>query len=312
MSPVDLKRELVYSLHRPARRNFTRRHVIMKGLFDTFQADLIDMQSYSKINKNNKYILAVIDIFSKRAFAEPIKTKNAKDVTEAMRKILNQLDVSPKNLHTDLGTEFYNQDFQSLMKKFQINHYSTYSTKKAQIVERFIRTIKRYIWSEFSYQGNHKWINLLPQLINRYNSTVHSTIKMKPNSVTFQNEKTLLNTVYSRLKTVNLNNVKYKIGDQVRISKHRTIFDKSYTILWTPEVFKIKQIRYTNPITYILEDIRKNVIKGCFYNEELQLAKNPDIYLVEKILRRKGNKLFIKWFGYDSSYNSWINKSDIV
>lgn len=136
-------------LHSPARKNFKRRTSVMKGINDTFQADLVEMIPYARVNQNNKYILTVIDTFSKYAWAIPVKTKTGKDVTEAMKSVLDVGKI-PKNVQTDFGKEFYNTHFAKLMNDYKINHYSTYSTKKAAIVERFNRTLKGKMWFHFS------------------------------------------------------------------------------------------------------------------------------------------------------------------
>ena len=156
---------LVNELHRAARVNFPRRRVIVKGLNDLFQCDLVEMIKYSKQNKGYKYLLTVIDCFSKYAFVVPLKNKSGKNVTEAMKIVLKER--VPKNLQSDLGKEFYNQDFQNLLKTYNINHYSTYSTLKASIVERFNKTIKHKMWKMFSLRGTYKYIDILPTLVKQ-------------------------------------------------------------------------------------------------------------------------------------------------
>lgn len=305
----NVKRKLVDELHKPARRKFKRRRIITKGLNDLFQADLVEMIPYSKMNNGYKYILTVIDVFSKYAWAVPVKNKTGKEVANAMKKILQER--VPKNLHTDMGKEFYNGEFIDLMKKFHINHYSTYSTMKAAIVERFNRTLKSNMWKEFSYQGTYKWLKLLPELVNKYNKTRHHTTNMKPSDINIKNEKHLLNTVYSHIKMATTKN-KFKVNDKVRISKYRELFSKGYTPNWSNEVFTIKSVKLTNPTTYLLQDDQGEEIKGAFYEEELQKTAHPNIFLIEKIIRRKGDKVFVKWLGFDSTHNSWVDKKDLT
>ena len=134
------KREIATELHKPSRKNFTRRRVNIYGKNDLWQADLVEMIPYSKKNKGYKYILCVIDCFTKFAWALPLRTKSGKEVTSAMSKILH--DRSPKLLQLDNGKEFYNKTFDELMDKYSIHKYSTYSIMKACIVERFNRTLK--------------------------------------------------------------------------------------------------------------------------------------------------------------------------
>lgn len=107
-------------------------------------------------------------------------------------------------------------------------------------------------------------------------------------------------------------NTKFKLDDYVRISKLRGTFDKSYQPNWSTEIFKIRKIQYTNPTTYLLRDMNNKNILGGFYSEQLEKVKYPDVYLVEKVLRKSGDKIFVKWLGFDNKHNSWINKNDVV
>lgn len=307
-----IKQAVVSELHKPTRKRFRRRRVIIKGLNDLIQADLVEMIPYAKINKGYRYILVVINVFSKFVWALPVKRKTGKDVANAMKKILSQMKPTPKNLQTDNGKEFYNSDFQVLMKSNGINHYSTFSNLKASIVERVNRTLKNMMWKEFSLQGSYKWLSLLPKIVKEYNNKKHSTTGMKPNEVNSRNAETLLNTVYSHLKMTDPRGTKFKLGDFVRISKYREAFAKGYTPNWSNEVFKIRKVNITNPATYLLEDQTGQEISGAFYTEELQKTNYPDVYLVEKILKRKGDKLLVKWLGLDNRHNSWLHKNDLV
>lgn len=308
---TNVKQDIVSELHRPARKHFQRRRVILKGLNDLFQADLIEVIPYARFNKGYKYILVVIDAFSKFVWAVPIKNKSAKSVTMAFKGILSKLPEKPKNLQTDEGTEFYNALFRNLMKLYDINHYSTYSTKKASIVERSIRTLKSTIWKHFSLQGKYVWVNELQNIINKYNTTKHRTIQMKPADVNKSNELLVLKRAYTHPKVIDPRKAKFKVGDYVRISKFRHAFDKSYTPNWTTEIFQIVKVKQTFPRTYILQDSKNEEIKGSFYKHELSKVKHSDIYLVERIIKRRGDKVFVKWLGMDNKHNSWISREGI-
>lgn len=308
----DVKREVVEELHRPARKNFRRRRVIVKGLNDMWQTDLVQMNQYSKVNKGYKYILVVINVFSKYAWCQPVKNKSGKEVTLAMKTILDQSKIKPKLIHSDRGGEYFNVHFKRLMERWKINHYSSFSSLKASVVERLNRTLKQQMWKTFSLRGDYKWVDVLQDIVSKYNDTVHRTIGMKPKDVKKKHEKYLLQHAYSNLKTVDPKRPKFKVNDNVRISKYREVFSKGYTPNWSNEIFKVFQVKPTNPTTYILNDTEGNQIQGGFYEYELQKAKFPDIYLVEKILRRKGNKLYIKWLGLSNKHNSWVLKNQIL
>lgn len=304
----ETKRQIVEEIHRPARLNFKRRRTIVKGLDELWQADLIEFQDLAKENKGYRYALIVIDCFSKFVWSVPLKSKSADDVTNGMYDIL-QGNRKPKLLQTDHGKEFYCSKFQSLMRRFNIKHYSTFSSKKAAIVERVIRTLKEKLQIQFHLYGSHKWIDLLPRVIDTYHRTTHSSIKMKPLDVVKENENMVLKSSFSHVKLLDVQ--KFQVGDVVRISRTKTLFEKGYNARWTTELFKVAKVKFTNPTTYLLVDMEDNPISGAFYSEELQKTLQPDIYLVEKVIRKKGRKIFVKWLGLDSKFNSWLDLNDI-
>ena len=268
------------------------------------------MRPYSRFNKGYHYLLAVIDVLSKHAWAIPLKSKGGSETANAIAEIIRESKRCPKNLQTDMGKEFYNAKVQKLFKKHNINHYSTYSILKASVVERFNRTLKNDMWKMFTLNGNYKWIDALPRLVSDYNARKHRTIGMRPVDVTPAIAERLLDTVYSTIKIAGP--AKFKAGDSVRVSKYKTIFEKDYTPNWTTEVFKIAKVQQTNPVTYLLEDYRGKSVAGAFYEYELHRATYPDVYLVEKVLRRRGDEVYVKWLGFDGSHNSWIHKDNVV
>lgn len=303
------KQVLVDELYKPIRKNFLRRKVIQKGINDTWQADLIVFNDYVKENKGFRYILTIIDIFSKKAWAVALKTKGGLEVTKAFQSILEKHRQKIKNLCTDAGTEFFNTHFQKLMKVHGINHYHTFTHLKASIVERFQRTFKQKLYKNMAYRGSHDWINHYQKVINEYNNTPHSTIGgLKPKNVSKRKEKMLLNTVYSSPKLYT--KPKFDKGMYVRLSKYRKIFDKSYMINYTTEVFVVHDVHFSTPIVYSIRDLKGNLIKGKFYEQELQQVADKDVYLVENILKTKGNNLLVKWLGF--SQPSWIPKENIL
>lgn len=308
------KEQIVNEIHKPARKNFIRCHVILKGIDDLWQADLIDMSNIKIFNKSYTFILVVIDCFSKYAWTVPLKTKSKEEVTNAFQEVLQNSQRHPTNLQTDMGKEFYNVHFHNLMKSYNINHYSTYSTKKASIVERLIKTLKCKLYKYFHLNGSYKWIgHVLPSVVSHYNSTKHRTIKFKPNEVNKSNEIFVMkNIIKSYIRKNDSGQSKFRVGDHVRISKYKKCFQKGYTPNWSTEIFVINKVNDTNPVTYRIEDQRKQPILGLFYEQELQKTENPGIYLIEKVIKTKGNNLFVKWLGLSDTENSWINKKSIV
>lgn len=308
----EVKQDLVDELHKPARRNFPRRRTVIKGWGDLFQADIAEMQAYSKQNNGYRYILVVIDCHTKFVWTQGIKNKTAICVTKALRKILRRAGYRPNFLQTDHGREFYNRRMSALLQENNISHYSTYSSKKAAIVERVIRTLKSKLYKQFSLQGNYRWRHILQNITDSYNDTWHSTIRMKPNEVTKSTKVQLPWTKKSVKRRKQL--YKFKVNDIVRISCHKHAFDKSYHPNWSNENFKVYKLQKTDPPTYLLQDMTGTPIKGCFYEQELQRTRHPDVYLVEKVIRRrrKDNKVYVKWLGFDKKHNSWVDANNIL
>ena len=144
----------------------------------------------------------------------------------------------------------------------------------------------------------------LDDIVNKYNNTVHKTIKMKPIDVTGHS--------YAEYnENFNKKYPKFKVGDHVTISKHKNIFAKGHIPNWSEEVFVVSKIKNTVPWTYAINDLNGEEIIGSFYEKELQKT-NQEKFSIEKVLKRKGDKLYVKWKGYDNSFNSWINKKDLI
>ena len=178
-------------------------------------------------------------------------------------------------MHTDRCKEFYNSQFKNLKQLLNnIKLYSTNSNLKASIIERFNRTTEK------------------------------STIGMKPR------EKKLLERFHKQ-RDIWVRCQKFKIGDRVRISKYKSTFEKGYSPHWSTEIFTVDHVTLTKPVTYKLKDYQDQPITGGLHEQELLGVKYPDIYLVEKVLKKPGNKVHVKLLGFDSSHNSWINKSDM-
>lgn len=304
---MDWKKLVVDELHKPVRKNFPRRNTVLKGINDLYQADLVELGQFSQINRGYKYILTIINCFSKFADAVPLKNKNATSVTNAMNLTIKRNKFKIKHLQTDDGKEFFNKSFTNLMKLLNINHYSTKSCKKAAIVERFNRSLKSVMYKDFSLRGSHLWIDVLPKLVEDYNNSYHRTIGMKPVEVNKKNETAVLRRI-KKMTTPGIDKKPpkdFQLGDKVRISKIKNIFRKGYLPNWTNEVFEVYRVQPTTPKTYILKDSRGEILQGGFYGHEMLKSTTGNVYLVEKILKKKKNKVLVRWLGFDSSYDSW-------
>ena len=141
-------------------------------------------------------------------------------------------------------------------------------------------------------------------IAHKYNNEKHRTIKMKPIDVKD-------NTYIHFSKEVNDNDPKFKVGDHVRISKYKNNFAKGYTRNWSEEVFLIKKIKNTVPRTYVIDDLNGEETTATFYEKELQKIDQQE-FRIEKVIEKRGDKLYVKWKGYDNSFNSWIDKNNLV
>ena len=296
-------------LHKSKRKNYPRRRIIVNHIDEIFAADLVEMQKFAKLNKGYRYLLTCVDIFSKFAWVIPLKDKKGITIKNALEKIFNKR--KPKFLWTDRGTEFYNKQVQDLLNENNIKLYSTNSSEiKSAVIERFNRTFKNMMYKKFTENNNTIFYNILDELVNNYNNKYHSTIKMTPIEGSKKiNEKKIKN-IYNFEKTKKPG--KFKIGDRVRISLEKNIFEKSYETNWTEEIFEIYDIKYSNVPYYYLKDLNNEKLDGTFYEQELQKTKQDDLYTIEKILKTNKDKIYVKWRGYDNSFNSWINKNTVT
>ncbi|XP_044005577.1 uncharacterized protein LOC122850507 [Aphidius gifuensis] len=211
LTQKDKKAQVVEELHRPACRNYIRHHIDIRGLDETWQADLVEMIPYSSVNNGYKYLLTIIDTFSEYAWAIPVKSKNGKDVTNIMKSVLVQKR-HPQNLMVDQGREFWNKEFQTLMKEYNIHLYHKFSNLKASIVERLNRTLKNLMWKKFTLQGSYKWQKILPDILQQYNNTKHRTIKMKPLDIPYSS---LMKYVRAAEKNTKIDGINvFKINQQ--------------------------------------------------------------------------------------------------
>ena len=167
--------------------------------------------------------------------------------------------------------------------------YSTHNEGKSVFVERFIRTLKNKIYKYMTWDSKNVYINKIDDIVNKHNNTYHNTIKMKPVDVKS-------NTYISFNKEINNNDPKFKIGDFVRISKLKKIFAKDYYPNWSEEVFLIKKVKNAVPWTYVISDLKGEEIVGTFHEDKLQKTNQKE-FRIEKVIKRKGDKLYVKWKG---------------
>jgi transposase InsO family protein len=311
---IDAKqylRDLADELHKPVRVKHPTRKVFVEGKDHTWGMDLGEMGHWAEENKGMNYILTCIDIFTRYGFARAIKTKGADDVLEALKDIVKESGRQPKWLWVDQGKEFVNQKMEKWRDEHNIGLYHVFGRGKSAICERFNKTLKGIMFKELTATNSLKWVAILPELVARYNSNVHGTLKMTPAEASAHPEKALKRW-YEIVKGIPPpGKAKFKVGDWVRVSKEKGVFNKGYLPGWTREIFRVVGIIEKTPLTYRLVDYWGESITGGFYTEQIQKVKHPDVWLVNQILEDKGKgkarKLFVSWVGYPKEFNSWID-----
>ena len=181
--------------------------------------------------------------------------------------------------------------------------YLIHNEGKSVVAEKFIRPLKIKIYKYMTLVLKNVYIDKLDDIVDGYNNT-YRTIEMKP--VDVKDNKYL-----DFNKENNYKDPKFKFGDHVRISKYRNIFAKRYMPNWSKEVFVVSKTKNTVPWTYVINDLKGEDIIGTFYEKELQKTNQKE-FRIKKVTKRKDDKLYVKWKGYDNSFNSWIDKKDLV
>ena len=210
----------------------------------------------------------------------------------------------PNKVWIDKGSEFYNSSFKKWLKDNDTEMYSIHNEGKPVVSERFIRTLKNKIYKYMTLMSKNAYIDKLDDIVDGYNNTYHKTINMKPVDVKD-------NTYIDFENKVNDKDPKLKVGDHIRIPKYKNIFAKGYTPNFSEEIFVIKKVKNAVPWTYVINDLNGEEIIGTFYEKELQKTNQKE-FRIDKVIKRKDDKLYVKWKSYDNSFNSCIDKKYLI
>ena len=263
------QQQLAKEVHSPQITKFRRERIIPLYKDETWSADLIDKSSLSKYNSNYKFILTVIDILTKFAWAIPLSNKSGLSITNGFKIVLSENPQGaseirkPEKLWVDRCSEFYNKTFKSLLKEYETKLYSTYSDLKAVFIEKFNRTLLHIINKPMFINGDGNWVNIINDEVINNNNNIHSTINITPVDASNNPDK-----VKYYVKSTKAT-AKFKVGDYVRNADKRNIFSKGYTSNWNTELFKVNEVLKTQPPTYKIEDINGEIIEGKYYEQEL-------------------------------------------
>ena len=309
----DWAQNLAEELHKPVKRKFPKRKVFVSGIDDTWAADLVEMGSFSEWNEGVRYLLMVIDVFSKYGWIRTLKNKKGISVAEAFKSIFKE-GRKPKKLWVDKGKEFWNKEVKAVMDENGVERYSTENEEKSAVVERWNRTIKERMWKMFSARNDTTYVDKLKNILVSYNSTKHSSIGMTPAQASKKaNERKVYAKLYEKELWKKRKGPKFKVGDQVRITVKKKNFEKGFTPKWTEEVFVIEKVIFSKPVTYKLKDLMDDEVDGTFYEQELQKTEQKTFRIEDVIDRNeKTGEVLVKWSGYPEKFNEWIPEEDTL
>lgn len=284
------------------------------------QIDLIDFANDIELieaNNDIKYLLCIIDSFTRFLWVAPLQNKKAPTVLNAYRELLVDIVIPPQRLLCDRGSEFINRNFRQQLEKDRTT--LIHPNNKAWTVERVQRTLQSLIYKYIEYKGKLKFVDVLPSLVQTYNTKVHRIIKMTPKEAELnKNRKRVrenLRLYYNKAGMNAKKKPKFKIGDVVRILANRGKFGRSYDNSFTQEVFKIYKINtnLAHSMYFVTDWYEEEKIVGSFYEQELQKIRG-DVFKADVLKRRirKGVKeVFVHWIGYPEERNEWIVDSTL-
>ena len=301
-----------YTLHKDARRRFRTVKVITSGPNYLYDADLAQMDDLADSNDGIRFLLVVIDAFSKKAAVRPLKNKTATEVSLALRQVFEEIG-KPVILRHDPGTDFVNSKVKKLLKEYDVKDQTTTNEKKAHFAERFIRTLKSLLYRHITNTNSFRYLDVLTDIVDGYNNTIHSTTGIKPTKVKGKAAKKLF---WKMFRPKNVSKIKpygLRVGDSVRISYLTKPFDRAFDQHWTGEIFFVtKRFRRQGIPLYKLKDFNGEEITGSFYAEELQkITFDPQkAWKVEKVLKtrkRKGKtESLVRWLHFPPKFDSWV------
>lgn len=313
-----LLEQATYTLHRPNRRNFKTNHYLVFGKNELFEADLIDLQGIARYNYSYKYILCVIDCFTKYVWARALTNKSAPNVTRAFQSILEESGQIPLAMNMDRGREFDAKVFQNYLKKMNIKQYFPYTQmpSKASIIERSLKTIKQRIFKYLTSRGPtyRKYVDVLQDIVRAYNNTVHSTTKMAPAKFQPKDTVRVYENIRKSVRRYDVNEVPHlHTGDFVRIIRKKSVLEHGYTELYTREIFRVSTVIRKRPIPfYKLMDLNNVPINGKFYEKQLMKVNIPADSIVRVINTRetKRNRHYEVETG--DGQRVWMNETEYM
>ena len=230
-----------------------------------YQADLVDYSALKRDNHSFTFLLTIIDIFSRFALAIPIKSKKGPHVAAALERVFKVMK-PPRKLKTDMGKEFYNSHVKRVLNRYRVHHFSTDQPLKAQIVERFNRTLRETLKQLMAYRKGLDYISILSDFLYGYNARPHTAFLLfAPREVNKNKEAQVHELQYGEYLRQQKAKHKYSIRDRMRKAINKDAFSKSYKLKnFSEKLYEIIDIVHSRPPMYHLKDLRTgNVLDGA-------------------------------------------------
>lgn len=322
-----LRRQDSYTLHRPVRHRFKTAKVVVGGLHQQYDIDLSDVQNLTKYNDGIRYLLFIIDVFSRYLRVITLRNKTAKEILRALKSVFAS-GAKVKKVRSDRGSEFNNQYVKKYLKSIHVKYFTTNNPPKASVVERVQRTIKERLYRYFTKARSYRYVDEIQSIVDNYNNTGHRSLGyLTPSEITKENEADIWSYLYlrnsgenrPRIKSkVKVSKFKFKTGDLVRLSYTKHIFRRAYQQQWTSEIFKIKSRFLMQGIPlYTISDFHNKTITGNFYQSELAaVSKSEDaLWIIEKKIRRRIRNGVVEWLvkfeGWPNTFNEWLKETEL-
>lgn len=313
-----------YNLMRPRRVHFPRARTVPSGYMTHVQADLADMQPLAEHNSGNRYILVAIDSLSRQLFVEPLKSKDAKHIVPAFKKMFKRMPTRPWRLFTDQGKEFTNQQLRQLLDKLDIQKATAYSPFiKAAQAERAIRNLKQRLYRYFSHKQTRKWTDILQSIVNGINDSPSRALNGRmPSEVNFENAQEIWEDLYGdymQKRKGKQKKAKFKENDYVMMAKDKSIFDKGFLPNYGDEILEIDAVkRRPGPIRYRVRDEQGEEFLESYYQPELIGVRKDEetSYRIEDVYETRKRKdgteeHLVSFIGYPNR-REWIHQSQLV
>jgi hypothetical protein len=308
-----------YTEHKPFSKKFKRRKTIVADIGDQHQIDLADMQKFSEHNDGYKYLLMIIDCFSRYGWGVPVKSKKPSEIIQALSEVYKK-DGIPLKVQSDNGKEFTAGAVRKFFKESGITFFTTTNDDiKCAFVERLNRTIKNRLWLYMTHQNNYRYIDVLQDVMMSYNYSIHSETGFAPVDVDGESAMIIREKMLRDIELERDQKPVFKIGDRVRVAKRKKTFEKGYETNFTEQIFEITGVFKKNKKNvYTVEEVGGEPIVGTFYESELTKVDTTSraFHRISRILRQRKLKngttqCLVRWKGYGPAYDSWENKNDL-